>query len=247
MPLNEPSSRTRCASWASVQRPRPRPRLTRPVTEAPVLLRTPLHERHVALGARMVPFAGWEMPVQYALDHRGAPDRSQRGRPVRPVAHGRGADLRSGGLAFTRYAVVSDPGALEPGQAAVLDALRRRRRDHRRPDRLPHRRGLPDRLQCGQPRGRARAPGRAAPARRLRRDGGRSVRAHRAHRPAGPARRRAARRRSPTWTSPRSATTARSAARWPASTAWWRAPATPARTASSCSAMPAARPACGMR
>jgi len=26
---------------------------------------TPLHDRHVALGARMVPFAGWEMPVQY--------------------------------------------------------------------------------------------------------------------------------------------------------------------------------------
>jgi aminomethyltransferase len=25
-----------------------------------------LHDRHVALGARMVPFAGWEMPVQYA-------------------------------------------------------------------------------------------------------------------------------------------------------------------------------------
>jgi glycine cleavage system T protein (aminomethyltransferase) len=29
------------------------------------LLRTPLHDRHVALSARMVPFAGWEMPVQY--------------------------------------------------------------------------------------------------------------------------------------------------------------------------------------
>ena len=29
------------------------------------LLRTPLFERHVALGARMVPFAGFEMPVQY--------------------------------------------------------------------------------------------------------------------------------------------------------------------------------------
>jgi aminomethyltransferase len=29
------------------------------------LLKTPLHERHVALGARLVPFAGWEMPVQY--------------------------------------------------------------------------------------------------------------------------------------------------------------------------------------
>jgi aminomethyltransferase len=29
------------------------------------LRRTPLHDRHVALGARMVPFAGWDMPVQY--------------------------------------------------------------------------------------------------------------------------------------------------------------------------------------
>src|SRR4029453_14290242 len=29
------------------------------------LQRTPLFDRHVALGARIVPFAGWEMPVQY--------------------------------------------------------------------------------------------------------------------------------------------------------------------------------------
>src|ERR671930_1793870 len=29
------------------------------------LQRTPLHARHVELGARLVPFAGWEMPVQY--------------------------------------------------------------------------------------------------------------------------------------------------------------------------------------
>ena len=29
------------------------------------LLRTPIYDRHVAAGARMVPFAGWEMPVQY--------------------------------------------------------------------------------------------------------------------------------------------------------------------------------------
>src|SRR3954469_14834995 len=37
------------------------------------LRRTPLYERHVAAGARMVPFAGWEMPVQYegvAAEHR---------------------------------------------------------------------------------------------------------------------------------------------------------------------------------
>jgi aminomethyltransferase len=30
------------------------------------LKRTPLHDRHVAAGAKLVPFAGWEMPVQYA-------------------------------------------------------------------------------------------------------------------------------------------------------------------------------------
>jgi glycine cleavage system T protein (aminomethyltransferase) len=32
---------------------------------AHMLQRTPLHGRHVSLGARMVAFAGWEMPVQY--------------------------------------------------------------------------------------------------------------------------------------------------------------------------------------
>jgi aminomethyltransferase len=35
------------------------------VTDVQTLLRTPLHARHLAAGARMVPFAGWEMPVQY--------------------------------------------------------------------------------------------------------------------------------------------------------------------------------------
>ena len=37
------------------------------------LRRTPLYERHLALGAKMVPFAGWEMPIQYAgivTEHR---------------------------------------------------------------------------------------------------------------------------------------------------------------------------------
>jgi aminomethyltransferase len=33
--------------------------------------RTPLYDRHVAAGARLVDFAGWEMPVQYPLGVRG--------------------------------------------------------------------------------------------------------------------------------------------------------------------------------
>ncbi|HEV2073788.1 MAG TPA: hypothetical protein VGR29_09125, partial [Thermomicrobiales bacterium] len=34
------------------------------VTDAS-LRRTALYDRHRALGARIIPFAGWEMPVQY--------------------------------------------------------------------------------------------------------------------------------------------------------------------------------------
>ena len=41
---------------------------TVPVQPEPeVLLTTPLHELHVELGAKMVPFAGYDMPVQYPL------------------------------------------------------------------------------------------------------------------------------------------------------------------------------------
>src|SRR5204863_6719821 len=35
----------------------------RPVS-AP-LLRSPLHDRHVALGAKLADFGGWEMPIDY--------------------------------------------------------------------------------------------------------------------------------------------------------------------------------------
>ena len=35
------------------------------MTAVETLRRTPLYDEHVALGARMVPFAGWEMPIQY--------------------------------------------------------------------------------------------------------------------------------------------------------------------------------------
>src|SRR4051812_43037904 len=33
--------------------------------ETDTLKRTPLYDRHAAAGAKLVPFAGWEMPVQY--------------------------------------------------------------------------------------------------------------------------------------------------------------------------------------
>src|SRR5712691_8208181 len=42
------------------------------------LQKTPLYDRHVSLGARMVPFAGYEMPVQYegvSAEHHAVRDR----------------------------------------------------------------------------------------------------------------------------------------------------------------------------
>ena len=43
------------------------------------LKRTPLYDAHVKAGARMVPFGGWEMPVQYAgiiEEHRAVRNRA---------------------------------------------------------------------------------------------------------------------------------------------------------------------------
>jgi aminomethyltransferase len=42
-------------------------------TEAPTMRRTPLFDKHVELGAKIVPFAGYEMPIQYegiVAEHR---------------------------------------------------------------------------------------------------------------------------------------------------------------------------------
>jgi aminomethyltransferase len=88
------------------------------VTGLPTTLRrTPLHAAHQAAGARLVPFAGYEMPVQYRSiieEHRTV----RSGVGLFDLSH-MGEVLVGGGeaLAFARYAVVSDPGALEPGQA----------------------------------------------------------------------------------------------------------------------------------
>ncbi len=81
------------------------------------LRRTPLHDRHVALGARMVPFAGWEMPVQYEgviQEHRavredaGAFDVSHMGEIE--VDGPRAPELLQGLLS-------NDLGRVEPGGA----------------------------------------------------------------------------------------------------------------------------------
>lgn len=88
------------------------------MTTAATLLRTPLHAEHLALSAKMVPFAGWEMPIQYptgiVTEHRavrgaaGLFDLSHMGE-----LFVRGRDA---GPAVDRL-VSSDIGGLQMGQA----------------------------------------------------------------------------------------------------------------------------------
>ncbi len=86
-------------------------------TQPTGLQRTPLHEVHVGLGARLVPFAGYEMPVQYhsILDeHRAV--RTAVG--LFDLSHMGEIEVRgSGAVDFLRFALVSDPAALEVGGA----------------------------------------------------------------------------------------------------------------------------------
>ncbi|HEV7214195.1 MAG TPA: glycine cleavage system aminomethyltransferase GcvT [Chloroflexota bacterium] len=87
------------------------------MTEDATLLRTPLNAVHSRLGARMMPFAGWDMPVQYAgilAEHAavraaaGLFDISHMGRVY---VHGPEA------LAFLQHVTTNDVGALHEHQA----------------------------------------------------------------------------------------------------------------------------------
>jgi aminomethyltransferase len=51
------------------------------------LLKTPLHDLHLALGARMVPFAGYSMPVQYPAGLLAEHHHTRRGASLFDVSH----------------------------------------------------------------------------------------------------------------------------------------------------------------
>jgi aminomethyltransferase len=81
------------------------------------LLRTPLYETHCALGAKMVPFAGWEMPVQYPsgilAEHRAV--REAAG--IFDVCHmGEFEVTGPDRNAFVNRVTCNDVASLEPGQ-----------------------------------------------------------------------------------------------------------------------------------
>jgi aminomethyltransferase len=89
------------------------------MTDAPAatLKRTPLHDIHVALGGKIVPFAGYEMPVQYAGGITAEHKAVREGCGIFDVSH-MGEFWITGDRAvdFVNYVTTNDVGALVVGQ-----------------------------------------------------------------------------------------------------------------------------------
>jgi aminomethyltransferase len=93
-----------------------------------MLKRTPLYEEHRAAGARLVPFAGWEMPVQYAgviEEVRAVRGGSRAGCGLFDVSH-MGEALVTGpaALAWLNSLTTNDISRLTPGRAQYSLLLR---------------------------------------------------------------------------------------------------------------------------
>ncbi|MEN8143794.1 MAG: glycine cleavage system aminomethyltransferase GcvT [Gemmatimonadota bacterium] len=81
--------------------------------------KTPLYEEHVGLGARLVPFAGYAMPVQYAAGIRAEHAAVRSAAGLFDVSH-MGEFLVTGpdALEFVSAVTTNDPAALTPGKQA---------------------------------------------------------------------------------------------------------------------------------
>ncbi len=88
-----------------------------PLSQVASTRKTPLHETHVAAGARMVDFSGWSMPVQYSgviAEHLAV--RTAAG--LFDVSHMGEAEVRgAGALEFLQFVTCNDVARLKPGRA----------------------------------------------------------------------------------------------------------------------------------
>ncbi|ADI14208.1 glycine cleavage system aminomethyltransferase GcvT [Truepera radiovictrix] len=85
--------------------------------------RTPLFDLHLEHGARMVDFAGWEMPLQYRTGIHTEHLAVREGVGLFDVSHmGEVRVTGPGAEAFLRYATLNDPSRLKPqqGQYSML-------------------------------------------------------------------------------------------------------------------------------
>jgi aminomethyltransferase len=86
------------------------------MTATPSLRRTPLYDTHKALGAKLVPFAGWEMPVQYAGGILAEHHAVRTGSGIFDVSHMGEFEITGPDRnALVNRVTCNDVAALEPG------------------------------------------------------------------------------------------------------------------------------------
>jgi aminomethyltransferase len=93
------------------------------VSETATLRHSPLDAEHRALGARMAPFGGWEMPIQYTSvleEHRACRDRAV----AFDVSHlGSVRVAGPGAVEMLQWAFTNDLARIEPGRAQYTHLL----------------------------------------------------------------------------------------------------------------------------
>ena len=94
------------------------------MNDSTALLRTPLADIHRALGGKMVPFAGWEMPVQYPAGIMAEHQAVRNSCGVFDVSHmGEFEVTGPDRNAFVNRITCNDVGALAPGQVQYSGIL----------------------------------------------------------------------------------------------------------------------------
>jgi aminomethyltransferase len=88
------------------------------------LNRTPLHSAHVAHGAKLVPFAGYEMPVQYPTGITAEHQAVRTAAGLFDVSHMGEVEVRGAGARdFIQYLTTNDVDRIEVGQAQYSTLL----------------------------------------------------------------------------------------------------------------------------
>ncbi len=106
-------------------RPRSTAAQASPNNQVKPLKRTPLYDVHAALGAKIVPFAGFEMPVHYptgiTAEHKAVREKAG----LFDVSH-MGEFIVRGpqAIEFVNHVTTNDVAALQPGQAQYSTILR---------------------------------------------------------------------------------------------------------------------------
>jgi aminomethyltransferase len=91
------------------------------MTEPSALRRSPLHDRHTALGAKLADFGGWEMPIEYASSGGGVLKEHEAVRErvgLFDVSHlGKATVAGAGARDFVNACLTNDLARIAPGQA----------------------------------------------------------------------------------------------------------------------------------